>query len=615
MKSAMLMCSPMLQIISGKFFKSEDRYKFDAFGILYSNVVCWRAIATPVATLHPVDSHGAVASYVVTYTNQIEKEVDEQGRGLGLVRTGDTEIVNEFRLLLIFGLRGFFATERREVEHACRTRPASAGDYVLSQVIDRLCDARVNAEAEDIARFEALVRDVLGLRRKSYLAVMSYVTNFVHALEAADTNIDLAYSMLMYGIEALSQQFGVFEPSWEDYDEKVRKRIDDLLSDDPQRLEAVRGALLQSTQLRIQQRAAAFVEQHLPDDFFEGEHLKRRNLPLRRSFVRRSIRNAYKLRSEFVHELKRGKDLHAAFTKYDVLTRRHEPLLTFRGLVRVADQVVRRFVETQEKVETEDIDWRSQLPGIITAEMAPQHWIWRADTFEPGRAHHRLTAFLGQLEAGEVTHLRDVLLKIEQLIRKKSGSASEQRAMACLYMLYHRLVRSNPELEEITATDDVLTRCDDLLSQTCSIESLLRDLLLDGALRWPRDECSAVVLMYYSETKFAANSVKLPPQMEAALLAKIGNMCLEAPVDETTAREWFRKARLELVGHPEKQAYLKTCAANAAAVNWARLVRAWVPDQTDESTEPKSGHDASQTTTPAPAPQTQPETSNDEQVT
>ncbi len=71
----------MLQIISGKFFKSDDRYAFDSFGILYSNVACWRAIATPVATLHPVDSHGSVARYVVTYTNQIEKEADREGRG------------------------------------------------------------------------------------------------------------------------------------------------------------------------------------------------------------------------------------------------------------------------------------------------------------------------------------------------------------------------------------------------------------------------------------------------------------------------------------------------------------------------------------------------------
>lgn len=569
----------MLQIISGKFFKGEDRHRFDAFGILYSNVACWRPIVTSVATLHPVDPHGSATRYVITYTNQIERESDLAG-GISLARTGDAEIVEQFRLLLILGLRGFFATERRDVEHACRTRPAYASDHVPSRMMDRFFDARVDADAEDMARCETLIGDVLGLPRKSYLAVMSYVANFVDALQAADTNIDLGYSMLMYGIEALSQQFGVFEPTWEDYDPKVKARIDELLTHEPQILESVRGALLQSTHLRIQHRTAAFVEQYLPDSFFEGAHVKQRKSPLRRSFVRRSIRNAYRLRSKFVHELERGEGLDRAFGDFDVLTRKNEPLLTFRGLVRVAEQVVPQFVETQERVETEDIEWRSELPGIVKAEMAPQYWIWRADTFQPTRAHDRLSAFLGQLEeattvGGSVTDLRAVLLRIEELITKKQSSSSQRRAMACLYVLYHTLVKPNPDLELITENENVRKRCDDLLNETCSMEALLRDLLFGQDFGWPRDECSAVVSAYYRSQKFEKGCLKLPPQMEAALLAAVGNMYLGPPLAVDTASEWLRKARLELGGHPEKQAYLKSCAENAVKVENHRLLRPW----------------------------------------
>ncbi|MEA2337897.1 MAG: hypothetical protein QOE82_1904, partial [Thermoanaerobaculia bacterium] len=93
----------MLQIISGKFFRTTDRHAFEAYGILYSNVVIWTSVETPVATIHPVDPHGSVARYVVSYTNQIEK-------GAGPIRTGDAEIIDQLSLLASFGFRGFFST-------------------------------------------------------------------------------------------------------------------------------------------------------------------------------------------------------------------------------------------------------------------------------------------------------------------------------------------------------------------------------------------------------------------------------------------------------------------------------------------------------------------------
>jgi hypothetical protein len=439
-----------------------------------------------------------------------------------------------------------------------------------------------------MARCEALVRDVIGLRRRTYVATMAYLRNFVHALEAADTNIDLAYSMLMYGIEALSQQFGTFDPTWTDYEERVRTRIDSLLSHDLALRDQVRGALLQSTPVRIQQRAIAFVEEHLPDDFFEGEHLKQRKLPLRRSFVRRAVRNAYQRRSKFVHMLERAQYLQASFSDFDTLTRDREPFLTFRGLFRIAEQVVRHFIATQEKVDREDIDWASELPGRITAELAPSYWIGNANTFQPNGAHDRLSAFLSQAQdalasGGSVTDLRAVLLKIENFMTTGSGAIRQRRAMASLYVLYHTLVKPNPDLEEIQVNEDVFARCQELL-KACSMESLVTRLLLGGEFEWPREECAAVVSAYLDE-KFSGDCVSLPAETEAALLAEIANTLLAGPVDVDAARHWFRKARLELVGHPEKQSYLKACITDAATADRTRLLRTWKSEQPCEPTD------------------------------
>jgi hypothetical protein len=103
----------MLQIITGKFFKSDDRYRHDGKGILYSNYHWVQPVKTVVGALEPIDLRGRTASYIFSYVNQIEKE---HGRSI-LVRTGDGEVVEQFRLLCGFGLRGCFADDRIWVEH------------------------------------------------------------------------------------------------------------------------------------------------------------------------------------------------------------------------------------------------------------------------------------------------------------------------------------------------------------------------------------------------------------------------------------------------------------------------------------------------------------------
>jgi len=119
----------MLQIISGKFFKSDNRYIHEAKGITYSNYSWIEPIKTCVATLEPVDTYKSVSSYVISYTNQIEKE-----RAGVLVRTGDSEIVQQFQLLCIFGLKAFFDTDRNNVEINCRERPKSSNDFYLPSI-------------------------------------------------------------------------------------------------------------------------------------------------------------------------------------------------------------------------------------------------------------------------------------------------------------------------------------------------------------------------------------------------------------------------------------------------------------------------------------------------
>ncbi len=560
----------MLQIISGKFFRTDKRHTFEAYGILYSNVAIWQPVQTSVATIHPVDPHGSVARYVISYTNQIEREAQDE-KGFGLVRTGDAEIIDQLTLLAGFGFRGFFSPNRSEVEHVCRSRRAMAGDYVPSQLVDRFCDSRISAENDDLERFATLVDATIGLRRKTYVAVMEYLRNFFGSLRAVDENLDLAYSMLVYGLEALSQQFGKFEPKWEAVEDKVRNRVDEVLAEDPTRLAAVREALLQSKSLRIRQRLIAFVEGLLPDDLFLGSEQKSRKLPLRYSDLSRAMRNAYDSRSSFVHELKRGKQLNA-FAEYDVLKRQNEPHFSFRGLARVAEAVVRRFVAMQGKVASEDIDWRSELPGLVTAEMHPKYWIWRVDNFRPEHARQRLSAFLWELEEEQVvTDLHELLAQLADHICRTKGAVEDRRAMAALYLMYHVVVQtSHEQSDEVVQKREELLRCP-------SIESFLLTLILGRPWNFTTAQLEEIVSSYQAQ-KYRKLGLTFGAQVEAAILAYAGNRRRESD-DQEAADAWLRRAVLELVGHSEKQQYIRQCCEKKVAVDVGRVIRPWKDEE------------------------------------
>jgi hypothetical protein len=259
----------MLQIISGKFFKSDDCYSGKKRGITYSNYNWVNPIETCVATLEPVDQYwSSSASYVISYVNKIEK------KKAGPIReTGNAEIIQQFQLLCIFGLKAFFNTERNVVETHCRKQPKNLSDNnVPSWFVSRFFEPSISGNSNEISYFKDFVKKVIGMPRKSYLSTIKCLKNFSDALQIINYNIDLAYSMMVYCLESLSQEFDNFEPYWNDFEPKIKNNLDKLLSEIPQNIaKDIRDTLLKSSHLKLQKRFSDFIRQHISDDFFVEE--------------------------------------------------------------------------------------------------------------------------------------------------------------------------------------------------------------------------------------------------------------------------------------------------------------------------------------------------------
>ncbi len=209
----------MLQIISGKFFKTDNRHRFNCKGITYSNYSWVAPIKTCIATLEPVNTYLPISSYVINYVNQIEKE---EGR-FGIVKTGDADIIQQFQLLCMFGLKAYFDIDRNNVEFNCRKNPKdTSGEYIPSKYVKRIFDSQILGRIEEIEYFTKFVEKVIDLPRGKYKSVIKYLNNLNSAFQMISRNFDLAYSILVYCLESLSQDYDNYRAVWEDYPEEKK---------------------------------------------------------------------------------------------------------------------------------------------------------------------------------------------------------------------------------------------------------------------------------------------------------------------------------------------------------------------------------------------------------
>ena len=122
-----------------------------------------------------------------------------------------------------------------------------------------------------------------------------------------------------------------------------------------------------------------------------------------------------------------------------------EPTLTFAGLARVARHVIKRaFVARAPKTEKEEFDWMKDLPGKLTMQMAPQHWIGNPQSFDTTTAKQYLVAFIGQVvgrllqPSATITDIRPVLEKVEALVPGLAKPA-QRLPMLALHFIFNFL--------------------------------------------------------------------------------------------------------------------------------------------------------------------------------
>ncbi len=217
----------MLQIASGKLFAKEPAQRNKLRGVLYTNLQLYdrEPIETVAGRLLPTSSLGMQNSAVYEITELIE---DPPVPG-AVASHGVDPYMTDFADIVSFVLNVTCTPDAEVTRRLTDGRHSSQATVPPGSLVRRVFDEQVQCQDEDAARLVEVVGNLIGLKRKNYLAAMRAIRTYARGLRRLGDDPELTYTLLVASVESLMQGFRSGRPKWVDYPEDKRRRIDTAL--------------------------------------------------------------------------------------------------------------------------------------------------------------------------------------------------------------------------------------------------------------------------------------------------------------------------------------------------------------------------------------------------
>lgn len=490
----------MLQIATGMYFGGRPMYETTHRGAYHSNATALRPdpVELPFARLLFSSALAPIAAVTIEVVDRLP-EVEEDGSGSFIVATGGTELLDDAAAVFSFWGNVTCSRHLSVVERLVPRTVERSPSRGPSTVLRRTFDPQVMILPDEFDDLRNFGHGLLALRRTQFEAAMRAIRKVVAARTIVGDDPALAYTLFVSALEALAQVAIPPEAllDWDRYDPSKRTELDPVLDTlEPTAAEAMRSAILRADQRSLGRRFKAFILDHVEPSFYRAEATGVAR-PVRACDLPHALDVAYRLRSRHVHELRDLEpELWVIADGADTLPWDGRTVLSLEGLNRLSQHVIRRFVERSPTGLDETFDFRTQLPGIVQMQLAPEYWVGNANGFTAASAARHLQGFVDLLcpllleEGGTIkADLTPVLERVEQLLPGEAKAAA-RRPMVALYALWHRVMAS--ELHRPNA-DALIDRFGSDLDEP-SIESFVVRLLLDGPIDWTPDEVAALVV-------------------------------------------------------------------------------------------------------------------------
>lgn len=436
----------MLQIAAGRYFRQGvDLNEHVHRRTLHTNA--WLAdegpFELPVGRLTGGTERDEVNTAFVEAVDKLEA-MRPDGSNDFMIATGGNELIDDIAYVLTFALNATFSRDgdavRRLVPHEGTTGQRGSG----AALFPRLFDPRLVVQPQEMRCAIEFMSDLIRLGREDFARAMRVIRRTVDATRRATDDPTGAYTDLIAALESLSDKALAAPTTWARYDPRKRRILEPVLAKlEPAVADEMRAALLDADHAGAARQFVASTLARISPEYYRMEATATLSPP-RSADVEEMLRVGYNIRSRRSHALE---DLgQEAWVFSDGAEVAYAPgfdrIFTLAGLWRLVRHIVRQYVATAPKVADEAWDYRMALPGIITAQLAPQLWV--GDNLDASHALTRLNgvadALIAWQAAGRSTDagfdLAQVAATIEQVVPGIPESDSKA-ALVAIHRLWH----------------------------------------------------------------------------------------------------------------------------------------------------------------------------------
>lgn len=477
-------------------------------------------------------------------------ELIEQPLGAGVLASHGIEpYLQDFAALVSIALEATCTVAPEEITRLVGQHRSANVVYPPRSFIPRVFDSQIILRDDEIKRFISFVDGLIALERRCFLPAMRAIRNYVVGMHRLADDLELAYTLFVASIESLAQQFDSFQPEWDDYDEAKKSKIDTALQDaDEITACKVRNALLKIEHVSLARRFREFSIAHVKGSYFR-EEAEGVTGPVNRADLEEALREAYRLRSQYIHNLQElPRPLTVSAITGDTVRVEGRTLLTFQGIARLARHVILEFINQQPKLQREQYDYSGERYGIVNMPLAPQYWIGRAENINLSVGKKRLEGFLNQLSChyckndnSSITDLTPALSRAEALF--SSANEEQRRPFLVLYVLFNALI---PDAQKMPNLKLIEAQYGSEITKP-SIESMLLHLALRITPNWHLNDYKQVYDGYFRQRR-TKTGLRLPRTFEAGISLELAEQCRVAGEVEN-ARELIGKATESYPGH------------------------------------------------------------------
>ncbi|HBR1637908.1 TPA: hypothetical protein L9L95_004850 [Klebsiella pneumoniae] len=363
----------MLQICNGNFLFTNKTYKTTHRTPLYTNLVIpEEGIDFCIGKILPT-SMFLSPKVLICEIEERQPAENPDGSSSVLIATTGQDLMDDFSYVLSFYFGGLCTTSYSFAKQLLNSEKITGN--TPRNFIHQFFDERIVITNSQAFEFQSFFSKLVNSPREFYEKAIQAIRRYVTAAIRISDDLDAAYTLFVASIESLAQDANDSEVSWNDVDPRKRKGLDVILNNlDKQTADSIRSEIISHEHLALSRKFLTTAMNSLNGNFYnpEGKNYKIAG----KNQLKIAIKNAYNLRSKYVHILKPlPSEISNPYNLNYCINVDGKPNLTFNGLSAVNKEVIIKYVTEMPHCNKESLDTMKFMPGIAYTQMSEIYWM------------------------------------------------------------------------------------------------------------------------------------------------------------------------------------------------------------------------------------------------